>query len=90
MGSPGLRTGCLYLCLALLAALILLTTITIHWVIATTNLGLVSNNGQEGQREKMGKSSTAILDRPRIPQLAGRWREGQSLNAELLVLFKLF
>ena len=55
MGSPGLRTGCLYLCLALLAALILLTTITIHWVIATTNLGLVSNNGQEGQRKKNGK-----------------------------------
>ena len=42
MGSPGLRTGCLYLCLALLGALILLTTLTIHWVIATTNLGLVS------------------------------------------------
>jgi len=40
MGSPGLRTGCLYLCLALLGALILLTTLTIHWVIATTNLGL--------------------------------------------------
>ena len=43
MGSPGLRTGCLYLCLALLGALILLTTLTIHWVIATTNLGLVSS-----------------------------------------------
>ena len=42
MGSPGLRTGCLYLCLALLGALILLTTLIIHWVIATTNLGLVS------------------------------------------------
>ena len=46
--------------------------------------------GKKVDDKKMGKPSTAILDRPRIPQLAGRWREGQSLNAELLVLFKLF
>ena len=40
--------------------------------------------GKKVNDKKMGKSSTAILDRPRIPQLAGGWREGQSLNAKLL------
>ena len=46
--------------------------------------------GKKVNGNKMGKSSTAILDRPRIPQLAGRWREGQSLNAEPSFFFSFF
>ena len=77
MGSPGLRTGCLYLCLALLGALILLTTLIIHWVIATTNLGLVSSMCNVLNESKiLPKSQNSILDGPWIPQLGGRWHEG--------------
>ena len=42
MGSVGLKTCCLYLCLIFLSGVILLTSFTIQWILYSIQFSLVS------------------------------------------------
>ena len=42
MGSAGLKTCCLYLCLIFLSGMILLTSFTIQWILYSVQFSLVS------------------------------------------------